>query len=95
MAVHNQSTIEDAMRSLDGRLGQLMPKLMERMGQRMRPTDLPRRTVDQQWEDFRTMTSGDMTRLVDTRGEAAVKQYILQMLQVFAYRQTQEITHGR
>ena len=94
MAAGNERTIEDAMLRLDDKLTKIMPRIMQRMGARLLPTDASRRTVEQQWEDFRAMTGADMVRLVDLRGEAAVRQYMLRMLKVFAYRRAQEITHG-
>lgn len=89
-----KNTIDNAMLRLDDKLTKLMPKIMQQMGARLLPQDAPRRTVEEQWEDFRGMTSADMTRLVALRGEPAVRQYVLRMLELFTQRRAQEITHG-
>lgn len=94
MAVAKRNTVDNAMRRLDGRLTELMPKIAQRLGKRMASSDTPQRTTEQQWEDFRAMSGADMARLAALRGEPAVKQYVLRMLQVFAHRRAQEIIHG-
>lgn len=89
MAANTKNVMAQAMALLEKRLTDLLPKLGAQMGEQVVSRNTPRRTREQQWEDFSAMSSADMEKLINLRGVGSVDAYISRMLELHLRPQAQ------